>query len=226
MPEKKIIISPFNRPKDLSFLWAKRDISFWLLIFSNLLTLFFAVYDGWDFATLVWVFWTQSVIIGIFNVFKILDLKNFVTTGFTSNGAQLPATTNTKRGTAIFFALHYGFFHFVYLIFLLVMLAGSDSVDWRNIFLGVLIFLVNHAVSFLVNRESDSARKQNLGNVMFSPYSRIIPMHLTLVFGFLSSPGAIGMVIFLVIKTVVDLFMHQTEHYTDAKLNPALSKES
>ena len=44
---------------------------------------------------------------------------------------------------------------------------------------------------------------------MFYPYARIIPMHLTIVFGF-NFGGAL--ILFLVLKTFADVIMHIVEH--------------
>jgi len=45
---------------------------------------------------------------------------------------------------------------------------------------------------------------------MFFPYARIIPMHLTIIFGMLLGKGAI--VLFLTLKTLADMIMHVLEH--------------
>jgi len=88
------------------------------LLFSNLLTIYLAVSQDWSLITIMWVYWFQSVTIGFFNFIRILTLKDFSTDGFKVNNRSVEATKKTKISTAIFFAFHYGFFHFVYAIFL------------------------------------------------------------------------------------------------------------
>jgi hypothetical protein len=190
------------------------DASLILLILSNILTIILAVWQHWNLITMLWIYWAQSVIIGIFNFIKILDLKNFSTENFSVNGHPVEPTRGTKVSTAIFFAVHYGFFHAVYFIFLMVQsLTGSISkgvvVSTGAIIIGAVIFFMNHLFSFFANRKADSEKKQNIGKVMFFPYARIIPMHLTIIFGLYTQ---IGFVFFLILKTIADVTMHMAEH--------------
>ena len=45
------------------------------LVFFNIISLIFGILEGWDFADFVFLYWIQSVIIGVFQFFKILRLK-------------------------------------------------------------------------------------------------------------------------------------------------------
>jgi hypothetical protein len=47
---------------------------------------------------------------------------------------------------------------------------------------------------------------------MFTPYLRILPMHLTIVIGALFINSAAGMIMFGILKTLADLAMHLIEH--------------
>lgn len=46
---------------------------------------------------------------------------------------------------------------------------------------------------------------------MFTPYARIVPMHLIVMVGTLMG-GELLLVLFLVLKTLVDLAMHVAKH--------------
>ena len=77
----------------------------------------------------------------------------------------------------------------------------------------VLTFLVNHAFSYAQNKERDAKRVPNIGTIMFFPYARIIPMHLTIIFGSHFAKASTGdLVLFLGLKTVADVIMHMVEH--------------
>lgn len=45
------------------------------LVFFNIISLIFGILEGWGFADFVFLYWIQSVIIGVFQFFKILRLK-------------------------------------------------------------------------------------------------------------------------------------------------------
>ena len=47
---------------------------------------------------------------------------------------------------------------------------------------------------------------------MFTPYLRIVPMHLTIIFGGLMAHTNAGLLLFGVLKTVADVAMHAVEH--------------
>ena len=197
------------------------DPSLWLLLFSNLVTIFFATKEGWNLSTIMWIYWFQSIAIGFFNFIRILQLKEFSTERLKINGHPIQQiqgikvfVTGTKIFTAFFFLVHYGLFHFSYLVFLLVdkfvgsPVGGAGFVDIKSVFLMALLFFISHLFSYLYNRPKDTKR-QNIGVLMFYPYARIIPMHLTIIFG---SYFANALPLFLILKTFSDVVMHVVEH--------------
>ncbi len=207
----------------------KGDFSGFSILAGNAFTIVLAMTQGWDLGPLLVIYWAQSVTIGVFHVFRMLKLRQFCTEGFTSNGQRVPETERGKRSTALFFAIHYGFFHFGYAIFLLSgMFGGSDELpegaaavskgggdfDLIWLVLGILGFVVSHWFSFFRNVSSDIERRPNLGVMMFLPYLRIIPMHLTIVLGGAMDAGGGWMVLllFLLLKTGADYGFHIVEH--------------
>ncbi|MEI6296692.1 MAG: DUF6498-containing protein [bacterium] len=197
------------------------DRSLWLLLLSNFQTIFFAIKDGWNPVTIMWVYWFQSVIIGIFSFIKLLQLKE---TGGTKNQEDnLSRILDRGLGffMAFFFLFHYGFFHFVYAMFLSSGIftneVGTISMpaEFNYILLSAFIFLINHLFSYFYNRKKD-VEKQSLETLMTFPYLRIIPMHFTIIFGSILG-GALP--IFLILKTLADGVMHIKEHASDTQNN-------
>ncbi len=190
------------------------DPSLWILLFSNLLTIYLATKENWDLSTILGIYWFQSVTIGFFNFIRILSLKSFSTKGVQVNGQSVQSSRGTKIFIAFFFLFHYGFFHVIYLVFLFVSSflkafdLGFGVVDFKYIFSVGVLFFLNHLFSYFYNRPKDS-EKQNIGTLMFYPYARIIPMHLTIIFGFIFGNG---LVLFLGLKTLADIIMHVIEH--------------
>ena len=184
------------------------------LVLSNLVTIFFAVVQIWDIFEVMLVYWGQSIIIGVFNGKRILDLKQFSTKGFRVNNQPVKPTRATQVSTAWFFFIHYGFFHFGYLIFLLSQEKHMSGIAIFGITICILVFLVNHGFSYRQNRQKDLSRTPNIGTIMFFPYARIIPMHFTIIFGSsLAGDGRGTLIFFLGLKTLADVIMHMVEHY-------------
>ncbi|MBI2338401.1 hypothetical protein HYU95_04425 [Candidatus Daviesbacteria bacterium] len=186
------------------------------LLITNFIVIVLAIIQKWDISTVLWVYWMQSIIIGFFQFLRILSLRKFSTENFTINNKSVSSTVQTKLFAAFFFIFHYGFFHFLYAIFLFNFFT-SQSFDLTHLFLGGLIFFINHFFSYQHNKMIDQQKTlpagrqvQNIGHLMFSPYARIVPMHLIVIFGAILGQSAL--IIFLLLKTVSDLLMHTIKH--------------
>ncbi|MEO1150534.1 MAG: DUF6498-containing protein [Pseudomonadota bacterium] len=209
--------TPLSKAQLIDF--ARRP-AFLGIIAGNALTIFLAITRGWSANELMWIYWCQSVIIGLMNFVRMWTLKNFSTDGLTSGGKPVEETPAAAKATALFFAFHYGFFHLVYAIFLSTdgkfHLPPSEAF---LIFVSVMGFLASHAFSLNQNMAPDmSGTRPNLGTIMFMPYIRIVPMHLTIIFGgFITTlgngPNVVLLMLFMLLKTAADGAAHVIEHY-------------
>ena len=203
--------------------WAE-DGSIWSLIAANVLSLVIAFYQDWSALSLITVYWGQNVIIGIANVFRLLALDRFSTENFTMGSRlrriQPMATTATKIKVASFFAMHYGGFHLAYLFFLVSFmhdkgLSGASTgieVFEPWFWLCIAAFALNHFWSYRYNCNMDRQGTPNIGTLMFTPYLRIVPMHLTIIFGGIYMNTGASLLLFGVLKTLADVGMHAVEH--------------
>jgi hypothetical protein len=183
------------------------------ILSANALTLIMAVLLEWTLASLLWPYWLQSVVIGVFARRRILALQRFSTEGFLVNDQPVLLTPETKRSTANFFALHYGFFHLIYAVFLMVMATPRlQDLPWFAV--ALVSFTLSHERSFRENVARDLSGRPNIGTLTFLPYARIVPMHLIIVGGAMWHGGAsaLGLSIFAALKTGADLVMHSVEH--------------
>ncbi len=183
------------------------------LLLSNLLTVVWALFEGWRILDVMLVYWVQSVVIGYYNYHRIMDLKKFSTKNFEMNDRQPAPTPATKKSVARFFALHYGIFHAVYLGFILSKESGEISLSSFGIIACIVAFIFNHRYSYQHNKERDSQRVPNIGTIMFFPYARIVPMHLTIGLAVsLGTNSVKALLVFLLLKTIADVIMHMIEH--------------
>lgn len=78
---RQIPNDPMDEPKKKPFY---SDISFWSLIAANLAVIVLARTKNWSLVSLLWVHWSQSLIIGLFWFFRIVELKDFDAQGATT----------------------------------------------------------------------------------------------------------------------------------------------
>lgn len=203
------------------------DSTLYGILIGNAFTLSAAIVQHWSAGPLLWIYWAQSVVIGVLNVVRMLRLREFSTDGFTSGGVQPPPTRQTKVRTAVFFALHFGFFHFVYLVFLVSSPIGGGLPRGQALTVGVSIatFALAHGYSLWRNEGRDFRdKKPNIGTLMFYPYLRIIPMHLTIIFGSMVLQGALPL--FILLKTAADAGMHAIERAIFQRSEPLAPVEA
>ena len=72
---------------------------------------------------------------------------------------------------------------------------GLTSLDLLFMVVLAISFVFTHRASYARIMESDQRGRPNIGGVMFLPYLRIVPMHLTIILG-LSSGYTGGVVLF------------------------------
>ena len=187
------------------------DLPLLSLLFANGVTIILALLQDWALGTVLAIYWFQSVVIGLFTFARLLGMREFPTEG--GPAGRLPGLF-----LAGFFAVHYGLFHLVYLVFLAVfVLTGSYGVaDPLGIALGCTVFLLNHLVSDLWYRPREEV---SASAIFMEPYARIVPMHLTIIFGAFVTmmvPGAAGtrlvLLLFLLLKTGADIAAHLKKH--------------
>ncbi|MGH7356277.1 MAG: DUF6498-containing protein [Candidatus Rokuibacteriota bacterium] len=195
-----------------------------MLVAVNVWTIVIAIISDTPLRTLMLAYWIQSVVIGYYSRRRILELRRFSTEGFTIIDKPVDPTA-TKRWTANFFALQYGFFHFTYLLFLLgygapTVVAGLQGLlrnltlyNWAGLGVAAVSFVWNHRASFEHNAVADRRGTPSIGTLMGLPYLRILPMLVGISFvGVADVQGVIPLLSFGVLKTGADVFMHTIEH--------------
>ncbi len=183
----------------------KSDSSLQLLVATNLVIITIALAQQWNAVQVLFIYWGQSVALGVINIFRIFTIK-----------VASKERIGRRAGISAFFIFHYGLFHLVYLkfIFLIAEITKAD-LDYHLLFYPILLLFINHLFSFIKNRKKDNKLRKNLKEVMMYPYKRIKPMHITIVVFlfiqvFLHNSGVL--VFFMLLKTYADAKSHIIEH--------------
>lgn len=179
------------------------DPGFLLLLAANFYCIWYFQNNKDGFATVIWIYWFQSVIIGLFNFIDLLSIKKFDAGNLKINNEAV--TPANKGCVAWFFLVHYGFFHLGYAIFLLIQF-GITNINGNFMIIGVSAFLFEAIVAFIRRKQQEKSGTINFSLLFFLPYLRIVPMHLTILLpAFLKITPSI---LFLVLKMVADILAY------------------
>ncbi len=190
------------------------------LIVVNVFPVFGVFYWGWDVFPIMLLFWSENVIVGFYNVLRMMACRPQETASWVQKVFLIP-----------FFIIHYGGFAAVHGVFVVVLFGQSafqstsgprldmllQIVLENNLLLAVLALFASHGYSFITNYlRRGEYKRTTLNGLMSQPYGRVVVLHLALIFGgmliaFLKSP-AFGLVLFIVLKIVLDLATHVREH--------------
>lgn len=192
--------------------FVQKDKGLWSLLAANLFTIVLAVFDNWELSMVMTIYAVQSTLIGLGMIMRMLNLKQFSTSGFKINGKPAKAVPETRGKVAGFFFLHYGTFHVVYFGFLVAQYEMMN-LPWFLISTCILAFAIQQGISVRDDIREDEDRKPNIGTLMTLPYARIIPMHLMIIMGGFFSGSFLGVLFFLLLKTMADVLMYILELY-------------
>lgn len=190
------------------------------LVLANLIPLYGVLALGWEVFPLMLLFWMENVIIGVFNVLRMLLAE-----------LQRPAAWVGKLFLVPFFCIHYGMFTFVHGVFVVGLFGGQFRVGAsfpslgmfqklvaeQQLGIAVLALVASHAFSFAWNYLwRGEYRTVSLQTLMARPYARVVVLHLALLgSGFLlialKSP-VVGLVLLVLFKIGLDVSSHLKEH--------------
>ena len=191
-----------------------------MLIAANLVPIVGVLWWGWDIKDILMLFWAENGIIGIFNILKMLFVKRE-----TKDLADVFIAILAKLFLISFFVVHYGLFWYGHGLGILGLIKQftwtSESLSLKNYLLlnyaSLIPLFISHGFSFVQNYLLSGERnKTNIGKLFVQPYSRVVILHLTILFGAIISfvlNRSIGILIILVLsKIIVDIIYHTMEH--------------
>lgn len=178
----------------------RHSSSLWLLLLANSLPLFGVLFWGWDLATLLISYWLESLVVGFYNVARMMKIDPVGSTFYVP-----------------FFVFHFGIFMLVHLAFIFALFGFRIHFFDVRPFVLFVALLVSHGYSYGVNfigRMEYSGR--TIKQQLFAPYGRIVVMHLVVLSGgwlvvLFGEPVGV-LVVMVVVKTIVDAVAHVRSH--------------
>jgi hypothetical protein len=190
------------------------------LVLANLIPLGGVVLLGWEVFPILLLFWLENVIVGVFNVLRMVWVQP------DDEGGLI-----LKIFTIPFFILHYGLFTAGHGVFVFMLFGGGqfpitgfpsvvtvvDALVQLKLVLPALALAASHGFSFVSNYVAGQEyRRVTLQQLMHRPYSRVVVLHLVIIGGgflvmALNSP-VLGLFLLVVLKVGIDVRAHVREH--------------
>jgi len=190
------------------------------LIAVNLFPVYGILFMGWEIFPIMLLFWSENVIVGVFNVLRMLICS-----------PKEGITWVAKIMFIPFFIVHYGMFTMVHGFFVISLFSPGhiEGLNGPNpaLFLqvarefhllpAIAALSFSHAYSFVSNfiRRGEFMEVTPTA-LMVKPYARVVILHITLILGafVIYSSGAhiVGLLLFIVLKIIVDIAAHLREH--------------
>jgi len=190
----------------------------------NLIPLLGILFFGWSVQDILILYWCESGVIGLYNVLKMLFVKNIH-----ANLTLFPGVIY-RLFVIVFFIVHFGGFMFIHGLAILALTSPGNIIGMdylpgvlKPLCFGIIGFFVSHGLSFIQNYLlGKEYLKSNLENLMFQPYGRVVIMHLSILFGgfifVLFNAPVFLLVMLVVIKTTLDIIAHVKERIKFSKL--------
>ncbi len=183
------------------------------MVSANLLPVAGVLLWDWNVFEIVSLYWFENVVIGVFNVLKMLTTTGEIRLeGRPKEDPEIPAYLRTPTASGIathgiklflipFFTFHYGMFCFVHGIFVVVLLggrgggmmkgdplSGAGTMTARVFDSGgkwfILAIIGSHLFSYLFNYIGKGEyRRTSAPALMAAPYGRIVVLHIAILFG-------------------------------------------
>ncbi len=201
--------------------------SLWVLVAANLIPVTGVALWGWKIGDVVFLYWAENLVIGMFNFVRMLMARGKEG----DEGTEWIELVFGKLFTAAFFLLHYGGFCYGHGVFLVLLFPPTGSLSEEDEPFTVLWSLlhqpavlaafaaiaVSHAYSFFHNYVGRGEyRSAKVDELMGRPYKRILVTHFFILTGgllliALGSPLA-AILLFVALKIALDGWSHHREH--------------
>ena len=187
------------------------------LITANLIPLFGVVYLRWSLNNILFIYWFENIVIGIYAILKILVSKRRIEHGVIVKTSSGTKEYKSKIAIIRFFVMHYGLFILGHGLFL------TNTLRIPLFFIPTLVvpitgLFLSHGVSYVTHYLAKKEYEHmEVNKMMWLPYKRVIIMHGAVLLAAIFSLSAdvinsIMLFALIFLKTVADLFSHVIEH--------------
>ena len=187
----------------------KRKLQLAFLLATNALTLFGVLVLGWQARQVVLLYFIESILIGIFNLPRILASTTPKTAPQRPGVYKGDTSLAARIALAVFFMFHYGLFMGVQSGIMSSMLDVSlDMLNAPDLQVTVLLLIGLQTYDFIAFYRQRPTKRADPSLQMFRPYGRVFVQQFVVIFGAwislgLPQGGQIGFLILLVVCRVI-----------------------
>jgi hypothetical protein len=222
----------------------KRELSVsdLVLMAANLVPVAGVLFGGWDARQMFLVYCMESIILGMFNVLKMV-IVTFVKKTDIWEGANGYKARVSGVFFILFFMFHYGMFVFIQTTMFAAVSGLDKGISGPFSFLlhipqilspeaqlMLYIFIAAYGLKMMTDFIfSGEYKTTDLGLLMFQPYGRIFVQQIVVIFGsfFLMFGGVkIFMIIFVAVKLFFEVWLNFDKYIKKAALDRALAKRT
>jgi hypothetical protein len=197
----------------------KRIDSLLILVIVNASTLLGVYFLHWSVVSILFLYWSENIAVGLFNVLKMLKTKESQEKLQVSLNGK-PINQLVKKQLINFFVIHYFSFTLAHGFFLcsLLIFAFGENLDLTVLIFGLVGFIFSHGMSYFVNFiGKEEYLKISTQRLFSQPYKRIIVLHfVTLGLGALfiqyDNWELSSAILLVALKTIADGYAHVREH--------------
>ncbi len=193
-----------------------------VLVLANLVPLCGAILFRWSVFPILLLFWLENVVVGLFNVLRMIVVSPADPKALVAKVFMIP-----------FFCVHYGAFTAAHGFFVIGVfgnafadrtVGGSPGPEMiigvvreYHLLYAALFLAASHGFSFVANFIGRGEyRRTSLAALMGKPYSRVVVLHVTIIFGaflvMMLGSSLPALIILIGLKVAIDVGAHLREH--------------
>ena len=179
---------------------------------------------NWSLTSVIWIYWCQSLIIGLFWFFRIVELKDFDAQGATTQntlamwglddcgakGSKMEEAFETRSQLAAGHIFLYVSIHLGFIFWIRSLGSESSPTDFRAIAIGAFLFFISQCLAY-PQTSRWIARSRPTATIIGFPFIRTLPIYLMMVVTGLYATAS-TLLILLVAKAFVDVVMYVVEY--------------
>ena len=179
-----------------------------VLIAINLTPLLGVVLLDWNLATIFFLYWIESIIVGFFNILKMRFAQKPIKQNLTMPKNKTYSLKEKNMALIIAFISNYGVFILGYGLFLYIIFWRNYHIN-KSVIISVILLFIGHSITYYTSYIRNMKYKLvSADELIKDPYFRIFILNITLVFGSLiiikSGEQNISYIIVLTTMTIIE----------------------